>query len=294
MIYVTLLIRFSLLALSVCGYLLFISKHIRTEFALGVFFTGLCSVMFFAGILNVMAETAFAVWLVGLILAGISIYRRASLKQLFCPGIIIFAVSALVLLLLIHGRKIIEYDDFSHWALVTKLIYRQDRIPNFSDATIRFQSYPTGSASLLYYFMKISGKSSEWFQIYIHALFAVGILVGLFAFVKSWLGVLFSLATACILLLCNNGLFNLMVDTLLPISALGGMLLCYYYRDDLGKKCFWLIPYLITLVAIKNSGILFAIFLLVYAMFCLRKKSGIPVLFCARLLRLRCFYGRSM
>lgn len=276
--YIEALIRLSLLTISVCGYLLFIGKHIRMEFTLGAFFSGLCSVMFFAGILNILAETAFAVWLGGLILAGVSIYKREFLKPLLCPGIIIFAVFTLLFLLLIHGRKIIEYDDFSHWALVTKLIYNQNRIPNFSDLTIRFQSYPTGSASLLYYFMKMSKISSEWFQIYVHALFAIGMLIGLFAFVKSWWGILFSLATTGILLLCNNGLFNLQVDTLLPISALGAMFLCYYYRDDLGKKYFWLIPHLITMVSIKNSGFLFAVYLLIYAMFTLRKKEWRPYL----------------
>ena len=38
MMYIEALIRLSLLALSVCGYLLYIGKHIRMEFTLGAFF----------------------------------------------------------------------------------------------------------------------------------------------------------------------------------------------------------------------------------------------------------------
>lgn len=47
-----------LLTASVYGYLRWIGNRVRMEFAPGIFFTSLCSVMFLAGILNILPETA--------------------------------------------------------------------------------------------------------------------------------------------------------------------------------------------------------------------------------------------
>jgi len=59
------------------------------------------------------------------------------------------------------------------------------------------------------------------------------------------------------------------VDTLLPMAALGAMAFCIYYsNENLSEKLYFLVPYTIFLISIKNSGILFAIFIIVYALCC--------------------------
>lgn len=273
MSYILLLGRLALLGLSVYGYLRRIGKILRMEFAPGVFFTGLCSVMFFAGILNILPETAWAVCAGGVYLALQSLRRRESFRDFLCPGMVFFFLASGLLLILLHGIILTDYDDFSHWGTVLKVMYTQNRFPNYSDSIITYQSYPTGSAAFIYYFLTVGGITSEWFQLVIQAVFQIGILTSLFAFVRTLQGWLFAAGTAALLLLCNNGPINLLVDTLLPLVAVGALCLIFYYRREPAGKGFWTLPYLITLTAVKNSGILLALFLLVYLLLYLGKEN---------------------
>lgn len=272
--YVLLLCRFALLALSSYGYIRLIGKHIRMEFAPGIFFTAVCSLMFLAGILNVLQEAAWAVCAGGVWLAVISFRRRESLRPVLCPGLGFFVLSAVVLLIALHGMILTDYDDFSHWGTVLKVMYTENRFPKYGDSVITYQSYPPGSAGFLYYFLTIAGITSEWFQLYVQAIFMVGVLASLFAFASDGLGWIFAAFAAAAFLLCSNGPINLLVDTLLPVVAVGALCFCYYYRKELQSKIYWIVPYLISLTAIKNSGILFAVFLLVYVL-CRLGKEGL-------------------
>lgn len=256
------LVRIALLLLSCYGYMRWISSRIRVEFAPGVLFSSLCAAMFFAGILNVMQEAAWAICLTGAGLGMASLKRKEPLKTILCPGMLFLGVAAVVLLIWLRGMILTDYDDFSHWGTVVKVMLGENRLPRFSDAIITYQSYPTGSAGLLYYFLTISGIHSEWLQLYVQSLFGAGMLTGLFVFCRGWLKSLFAGVCSAIFFLCCTGPINLLVDTLLPLVALGGLCICVYYRDCLNSNYLWLAPYLVSLVAIKNSGILFAVFLL--------------------------------
>lgn len=256
------LLRLLVLLLSCYGYIRWIACHVRVEFAPGVLFSSLCAAMFFAGILNVMLEAAWAVCILGVCLGIRSLIQRESWKNLLCPGILFLAAAAVILLVWLHGMILTDYDDFSHWGTVVKVMLAENRLPRFSDAIITYQSYPTGSAGLLYYFLTISGIHSEWFQLYVQSLFGAAMLAGLFAFGKGWLFGLFTGVCSAVFFLCCTGPINLLVDTLLPLVALGGLFFCVSYRDCLRNKYVWLTPYLVSLVAIKNSGILFAVFLM--------------------------------
>lgn len=270
--HILLVVRLGLLVASLYGYIRLIGRRVRKEFVPGILFASLCSIMFFAGILNLLQETAWAICVLGVYLAIKSFVRKESVLDVFCLGTVFFVLSAAALLIFLYGMTLTDYDDFSHWGTVVKVMYTYDRFPNFSDSVIAFQSYPTGSASLLYFFIEVSGITSEWFQLWIQSIFTMSILVSLFAFARGWQGQLFAAGIAWILMLCNTGPINLLVDTLLPVVALGGACICFYYRQD-EEKAVWLIPYLISLTAIKNSGILFAVFLLIFALYYLRRKE---------------------
>ncbi len=266
MAHVQLMLRLLLLLISCYGYIRCIGKYLRWEFTVGVFFASVCSTMFLAGILNILKEAAWGICLVGVFLAFRSLLRREPVQDVLCPGIAAFILACAVLLPIIHGLVFTDYDDFSHWGTVVKVLYTQNRFPNFSDSIITYQSYPTGSAAFIYYMLTVVGIHSEWFQLYVQAVFMVGVLASLFAFVRNWMGWIFAAVMGAVFLLCSNGLINLLVDTLLPIVAVGGLCICHYYRDSFRRMVLWAVPYLVSLVAIKNSGILLAIFLLLYAL----------------------------
>lgn len=255
-------LRMLLLLFSLYGCIRFLSRYFRIEFCFGICFSLVGSTLFLAGMLNLLREAAWAIFLLGLFLAGRSVKQKQSARVLLCPGVAFFLGMGVVLLFLLRGSIFTGYDNFSHWGLVAKILTRFDRFPNFSDRNVMFDSYPLGSASFIYFISEILGNSSEWVMMYAQAMLMVGMLVSLFPFAQGWLQSLAALVCALFLLCGNNSFFDLLVDSLLPIVALSGLAVCTYEGDKLSEKLWVLIPYSVFLVSIKNSGTLFVVFLL--------------------------------
>ena len=265
--YIVLILRLMMLMISCYGYVRFLSTKVRVEFAYGIFLSSICSIMFFAGILNILEIIAWGIFVGGIALTVISIRRKWSFRTVLCPGTVFLVLSAIILFAVLHNMIFTHYDDFSHWGTALKVIMEKKRFPNFTDKIIDFQAYPLGSASFIYYFVTITGLKSEWFQMYVQAMYMIGIMTGMYAFAKNWKGWIFSAAVSVVVIMCNNRIFNLLVDTLLPICAFGGVMLCVYYKDEM-KRFFWgLIPFLVSVVSIKNSGMLFAVYILTVTLY---------------------------
>lgn len=128
-----------------------------------------------------------------------------------------------------------------------------------------FQSYPLGSASVIYYFTKIIGGSQEWLQMWTQVVMTAGMVTALFAFARKWPQYLL-VAAGAIMLLCGNiGFTELYIDTLLPFIAISAVAFCVYYQQQLTQKIWLLVPHLLFLMATKNSGMLFVVLILGYA-----------------------------
>lgn len=269
---IVLLIRLLLLALSCCGYLQYLKKYVKVELAIGLLFSAIGSVLFLVGILNLLKEAAVLIWLGGLILLLCSLRRKESLAGVLTFGTIFFVLGCLFFLCLFPGSRVQQHDSYIHWALVAKIITQQGRFPVGTDANVLFSSYPVGSACFLFYVTQALGLTSEWVLMAAQAVLMLGMLTGLFVFAKGpWQ----KLATAlcCVFLLCgNSGLTELMVDSLLPITALNAVALCVYDRQLLRRTPWILLPYAVFLVGIKNSGFFFVVILYGYVWYLSRKE----------------------
>lgn len=177
-----------------------------------------------------------------------------------------FCTAAVFFLILLFRSEFVHFDNFSHWGVAAKVVSQKDMFPNMADTNITFTSYPLGSAAFIYYVTEIVGTAPEWLQMWAQAVLMAGMLVSLFAFG----GKLECAAMACVgavMLLCGNTSFvDLLVDTLLPVAAIGAAAFCIYYRKELHQKIWFLIPYAVFLVSIKNSGALFAAIVLAYVL----------------------------
>lgn len=251
------LMRILFLSVSFWGYIQFVSKYIRRELAVGFVFCSIGSMMFFAGILNVLVLAAWGIAFTGVGLACFSLYRREPLPRCSSWGTVFFLIGSLFFLFLLYGSKFTHYDNFSHWALPPRIMIQYHRFPNLSDPYYKFQSYPLGSSVFIYYFAEITGVSSEWFQMFAQAILLLGLVAGVFVFTAKFSSAM--LAAICsVMLLCSNIAFtDLMVDTLLPLIGLSGILFCLYYKDSMIKMLPFTIPYSVFLISVKNSGIFF-------------------------------------
>lgn len=277
------LLRMAGLIFSFYGYLRLLGKRIRPEFGIAVIFSAVGSLMFLAGILNLMPEMTFALYVSGIVLGICSVRNREPLREALTAGTCFFGLMCVFLFVLLYHDKFLHYDNFSHWALVVKVMLAENRFPNFLDTNIMFQSYPPGSAAFIYYIIKAAGIGPEWLQMYAQAIFMAGMAACVFPFAgKQAMGILTAAALSMILLAGNTPLYDLLVDTQLPLTALAGLAFCVYYRetpeqtdsgDALKGKAWYITVFMTFLVTIKNSGILFVCIIGLYLLLCCKGKA---------------------
>ena len=282
MIYLLKIIRILLLLFSLYGYSqeLRCKINLKAELVLPVLFASIGSIMFLAGILNILAETSIVFFAVGLILGFISIYRKDKPSSLITLGTVICAIIIAVLLALTYSNKYLDYDNFSHWGTVVRLVVEKDAFPNFEDSIIVFQSYPTGSAAFIYYFAKITGLRSEWFYLWTQEVLTVCMAGSILAFCSRKYKLEYLGAAACVVfILCSlvKTTQMLLVDTLLSVVGISGIAVCFYYREIILSKKLLLLPILVFSVSIKNSGIFFAVIILAYYLYRIIKNRNAKI-----------------
>ena len=70
------------------------------------------------------------------------------------------------------------------------------------------------------------------------------------------------------------GFDQLLVDTLLPITAISAIAFCVYYRNTILSKSVYLIPWLIYLTTQKNSGLFFAFFIIALVVILAKQRKN--------------------
>lgn len=229
-------LRCILLALSLYGYLQFLSKQIRIEIAVSLLLSTIGSLMFVAGMQNMLQEMTFLIFGGGVYLAYRSIREKESPFALLSPGVCFFFAGSAVLLYFIYGVKFEVYDDFSHWATAAKVLAQYDRFPNATNTDISFTSYPLGTASFIYYITKIVGISSEWIQCYTQNILILSMILSIFAFVSNVYALIAAVVISVFMVVSNAAIVTLCVDTLLTVTAVAAFSFCLYYKEELQKK----------------------------------------------------------
>lgn len=145
-------------------------KQIPVFIAPSVIITAICAAMYLCGLINVMPIGVYVSIGTGIIL-GLK-YRKK-----FCFAVIRenkFAI-ALCLLLLVYliyytySGVYMDGDTMTHWGVIVRSVCRDDRLPNFSNMEIGYQSYPPATACWIYFLLKIFGYGEG------KALFAQGL-----------------------------------------------------------------------------------------------------------------------
>lgn len=136
--------------------------HKRWEETLPLAVYALIAVLYLCGLAG---SLQVGVWLV-LGLAGLSLglfvkgcigKDKTVFRQLFTPGIAAFLLAAAAAMLLLRGRLLTQWDEFSHWGLVVRNMMEFDRFGNLPQATTYFKGYPPAAALLEYFFVKLGG-----------------------------------------------------------------------------------------------------------------------------------------
>lgn len=307
------------LAIGMSGYgLLLYEKRIRTELIPVLLTSSIVSVLYIAGILNILLPMTYAIVAVGAVLCvkyAVTFSKRKQwgdiAKAFITLPNILMGLLLLLFGMLMRNAKFLSYDNFSHWALIAKQMNADNRLPNFTNSIIEFSSYPPGSALFIYFVTQFLGFTEG------RAMFAQCILVfsclwSIFAFIPKtnhWLGVrmlaLKTLLPTVVALLCMLlitfgivSIYDLLVDTLLTAIGISGFAVIYYYRHEIKKAAWFSIPISTTVGIIKSAGLLFFILNMIMLLYLFlrdqkkrasEQKSWRPVLY-ALLIPLIAFY----
>jgi len=261
------LIKLALFGFSTLGSFEFIRKTAKDKVDL-FFLPSLTialqvTILFFAGILNLLPEASRLIYLAGLAAFAMSLWKYKGLrfvKDYINDGYIISLIILIIMGAGVKGKLFAHYDNFSHWAMVVRHMLEVHHFPNFESSLIYFQEYPLGSSSYIYFFAGMINKS-ESMQMLAQTYMILAALLPLFSFVakRSVKIDLVYIVFVNFVLTYNIKPGDLLVDTLLPSVGICALLFakkhCIYEND---KLHFWLLScYLIQLIQIKNSGLFF-------------------------------------
>ena len=269
------------LVLACYGWLRFWMRRFRlpVELALPVSLCALGLGLFVAGCLGILLPVSWLLLALGVALAGYSLWKREGIRPLLTPGLLLWLLLCGLALYLVFGQVFYYIDNFSHWATAVKVLLARDAFPTAADYHIYFPKYPLGSSVLVYWFARMAGINSEWFQMLCQAVLIAACLSAPLALVpreekKIWAWVLWTFFALCVVG-CNIELTSLYVDNLMPLIGLAGVCLWLYGREN--REIF--LPLLILccyVVTVKQSGIFFAVVLILLALLdSPEKKAGL-------------------
>ena len=264
-----------LLLLSLTGFFLFLRRFRRDlppAFCPALTVSLISVLVTLGGLAGILAETAGVLFFSGLLsfaVFGALSLRQALRKQLREPAPFLrmlgsFLFFSVCSVLLLKDRFLYNYDDFSHWGLVARILLKESRLPVSADE-LMFPSYPPGAASFIFFCGSVPGFGPD------AGLAAQGIMLVSFlislqsAAGKSRTGFLLTTALIPLFMFYNTSLNSLSVDNLLGASFLSAMLLFLRQGRELRKVLPELMLMLAACILIKNSGFFLAVFLIALA-----------------------------
>jgi hypothetical protein len=185
-------------------------------------------------------------------------------NNLFTVGFWIFLLTYLFFVWLNHGRMIIIWDEFSHWALVVKNMFYLNNFGVGPESTVLARNYLSGTSLYQYFCMKLNGGFNESILYLGMNLCSFSLLIPMFKHFKSLKNFsvyLLWLIIASIPLFFYSAYYNsLYVDAILGICFAYAVYSYYFdYKNDYDKfKLINLSGALAMLIFIKDTGMIFA------------------------------------
>lgn len=277
------MIKTAVFVLSVWGHLFFVHRKLKAEkHFVPIITAAFQGLILYAGALcAVLEETARVLCAAGLagFLWFIILLRKGKIRRpawelpdiCFWSGVILFAM-------LILRLRLIHYDNFSHWALAAKYILSTDRLPGMGTELVVFPDYPPGSSLIIYYVCKFLGRSQGVMLLAFNSLI-FSCFYAVFGIVEEKRRfLLYSfLAMGCSVLSYLNLMIrinNLLVDFLLPALAMAAIAATCRHRDKLWQMAAWNMLILGYTGIVKNTGIFFAAFAGIFALWSMMRAQG--------------------
>lgn len=266
-----------LFVFSCLGYMLLVRKTLsfKWEFIPVFVFSSIACIVFLGGLAGQLYLVSLFVMLLGLLaFTGFFIHwLRQGTKFRFSFSIyqIAFLAGSIIFLMVLFRTSLTHYDNFSHWAVVLKVMLSTDAFPTPDSNLINFKNYPLGVSSFLYYVCRFAGHA-ESMMLLAQALLIFSCFYAMFGIISekkrfllyAFLGLGLSMLSFFNLTI---RITNLLVDFLLPIYALAIFAIVYQYRNEIKRACLLALPLAGLLTVMKSTGIIFAAIGLIFLIY---------------------------
>ncbi len=263
--------------LTILSIKLFLERKFKVPniFSFALSFTAIGIIEFILGILNLMKLGSLILVILALGYLCYLGYKKEFKKKnvvafLKNPVNVILMLVFVYITLVSINMRLVHYDNFSHWGLIIKVLFNNNRLPNFENDYIMFKGYQPGSACFIYFIGLLCGKK-EGLMILGQNYLIFSYVTVLFNYIKGKDKILKALLLVCLyVFMMSTSLIrynNLLVDTLIAVILVVGLLIVNYYKDDLKKAFLYSLPISIYLFLVKNTGLILAGFICLYILY---------------------------
>ncbi|MHA6603053.1 ArnT family glycosyltransferase [Aerococcus urinae] len=270
-----------LFILSTYGYVSCLEKRLAVSPYLSwiLVIAGQSLTIFAFALLNLLQPAMYLIYYLGFILLAVYLFLQSRssqesfldlFKRKFSWISLIFLLTFFIWVIFMKEMPLIFWDNFSHWGLIVKFFFNEQRLATDLDKIIYYRSYPPAVSLYINYVVNFLGYSEGHMII---GNFMVN-LAALYAFFTPFnvkrnkiTGFLVLFLIAVFYLMDDHvKMYNLLVDNLLAYLTLAGFAGLYHYREN--RKISSLIVIILAgfLGLVKGSGIFFAVLLI--AVYC--------------------------
>ena len=262
--------------ITIFGIKLFLENKIKVDkkFTLLLSFTIIGLLEFIFGIINTMKIGSLLIVLLsfGYIIYSCikkSINKEEIIKEIKNPINIVCALFFIYITVIGLNMHLTHYDNFSHWGLIVKSMFINNRLPNFENEYILFKGYQPGSACFIYFFGLLAGKT-EGSMIIAHNYLIFAFFSLLFNYIGKNKKILKSLLLVALYIF-------IMTTSLIRFNNLlvAGLLIVYEYRKDLKKASILSSLIMVYLLVVKNVGLVLAGIICLYILYLSFKSKSL-------------------
>lgn len=270
---------------SLFGYMMFFHEKFRVDPSFTPILTvsSVSILIYILGFVLPLSAASLIMYVLGLICIARAIVLTIKKKYdprafAVSPGIIVFSLFCLFMILRTRGLVLLHVDNFSHWSTIVKDMSMTDAYPKITGAVI-CRNYTPGSSVFLYHVCRMTNFSEA------NAVMAQGIIVAATA-APLFCKLKISRPLPCLAICCvfigvvvvyslnasSLGIYNLLVDGLIAYFTTACGVIVYFYRRDMLRCAFVLAPVTIMLSLIKSSAQIFSAMVILLAFILLFKK----------------------
>lgn len=160
------LLLFLVTAASCFAAVVFFGRRYEEALPLSVF--SVILLLFAFGLMGLLRPGVYIVCALSLCVLLLALFfalRRGSLRAaralFFTPAFFLFAALTAAVVFANAGRLVIEFDEYSHWALAVKSMVRYGVLAAAAPEAVPFATYPPALSLLQYFAMTLNGSFSE-------------------------------------------------------------------------------------------------------------------------------------